>query len=99
MAQEVTERLASFLEGQPEYVLEFTADFGGDTSDYLTLGPDEEAPDPSAIPPTQVGEAIRLFMTDMPASDLPADLDLSEVDWSAIGERMDQIVATSFGLC
>ncbi|MFI5099172.1 MAG: hypothetical protein ACHQE5_01450 [Actinomycetes bacterium] len=74
----------------------FIPDFGGDSSDYIEVAPDE-AVDFAKITPTQVGNGLRQWMETVPAPDLPPDLDLDEVDWTSIGEQLSQIAGTAMG--
>jgi hypothetical protein len=95
MSQAATDGLVSFLGTQPDYLMEFTADFGGDTADYLALAEGGDV-DVQALTAAQVGDALRQFMEIVPAPGLPSDLDLDDVDWEEIGARMDEIVASPF---
>ncbi len=93
MSPDATDRLVTYLGTQAEYVVSFMADIGGDTSDYIELAPDEEV-DFAKITPAQVGNCVRQWMEIVPAPDLPPDLNLDEVNWTAIGERLDEILSS-----
>jgi hypothetical protein len=95
MSQESTDRLVSFLESDPEYLMAFMADFGGKPSAYIEShsgGPF----DFRQLTPTQIGQALRQFVLELPPPEL-ADLDGADVDWAAIGGRIDDIVVASVG--
>ena len=94
MPQDATERLVTILEGAPEYLLGFMADFGGDTSDYIEVAEGEEI-DFARITPAQVGNALRLYMDAVPLPGLPTDLDITEVSWQSLGAQVDQILMTA----
>jgi hypothetical protein len=89
--QEATDRLVSVLEADPEWVMGFMADFGGDTSDYLPLAEGEEI-DFATITPEQVGNAVRQGIDSVPPEGLPPDLDLADVDWADVGARLDSLL-------
>jgi hypothetical protein len=91
-----TDRFISVLEGRGEYVMAFVADFAGDISDYIELA-EADALDPEVLNPQQVGEALRRFVEDEPPPDFPSDLDLGDVDWTAVGQRMDDILSNIAG--
>jgi hypothetical protein len=91
LSQDATDRLIAYLGTRAEYVEGFLADFGGDTSDYIELAPDEVV-DFAKITPAQVGNGMRQWMEMVPAPDLPPDLTLGEVSWIGIGERLDEIL-------
>ena len=97
MPGDATDRLAEYLKTQPEYLVEgFMIDFAGDTSDYIELGPDESV-DFSQITPAQLGNGLRLWMEQLPAPDLPADLHLQDVDWARLGGQLYQIADAAMG--
>jgi hypothetical protein len=91
VTQEATDRLVSVLEADPEWVMGFMADFGGDTSDYIQLAEGEEI-DFATITPEQVGNAVRQGIGAFAPEGLPTDLDLADVDWADVGGRLDSLV-------
>ena len=93
---DATSELLAILEADPEYLWGFMADFGGDASSYIALEEGEEV-DFMAITPTQLGGALRQAMGVVTPDALPADFDLGAVDWTAVGEGLDPILASSFG--
>jgi hypothetical protein len=96
MLQDSTDRLTSVLEGQPEYVLAFMAEVGGDPSDYIE-GASLEVVDFQQVGPAQIGDALHQFVLAVPPPELPSDLDIADVDWAAIGGRLEQILTASMG--
>jgi hypothetical protein len=61
MSQGDTDSLVSLLGAQLDYLMEFTADFGGDTSDYLVLAEGEDV-DPQALTAAETGDGLRQFI-------------------------------------
>jgi hypothetical protein len=96
MSQDSTDRLVSILESQPEYVMAFMAEVGGDPSDYIE-GASGDVVDFQQVTPAQIGEALHQFVLLVPPPELPSDLDVADVDWAAIGSRLEQILTASFG--
>jgi hypothetical protein len=93
MSPNATDVLLSILEGQPQYVMEFTADFGGDPEEYLELAPGEQV-DFMNLTPAQTGIAIRQWIETTPPEGLSADLDLAEVDWARVGAQLGRILGS-----
>lgn len=93
MSPNATEELLSILEGQPQYVMEFTADFGGDPEEYLELA-DGEQVDLMNVTPAQTGIAIRRWIEATPPEGMSADLDLAAVDWATVGAQLGRILGS-----
>lgn len=95
MPQDSTDRLVSILEGQPEYMMGFMAEVGGDPDDYIENATGD-AIDLRQVTSAQIGEALHQFVLADPPPELPSDLDIADVDWAAIGGRLDQILTATF---
>jgi hypothetical protein len=96
MPNDDTERLISILQGQPEYVMDFMADFGGDPEEYIPVQ-DPSTIDFSTITVNQLGDALRQFVETAPPDGLPPDLNLGDVSWVTVGGSVDHILSGFYG--
>jgi len=91
MPSHATERVLAVVESDPALMIGFAAELGGDPEDFSVFA--GETPDLLALDPPTVGAAfaeyvaqLRLYGPDL-VSGL-ADVDLSGVDWAAVGAQI-----------
>jgi hypothetical protein len=87
-----TSRMVAIVEGQPDYVMAFAADFGGDPEQYLPIA--GSAPfDFRTLTAEQLGNAFRQAVEMVPPTGMPADLNLRNVNSGTVGGRVEQVIA------
>ena len=87
-----TSRMVAIVESEPNYVMDFAADFGGDPQEYLSAI--SGAPvDFGKLTVQQVGNAFRQFVEAAPPAGMPADLSLRSVNWGTVGGRVEQVMS------
>ena len=91
MSSHATERVPAVVESDPELMIGFAAELGGDPEDFSVVA--GETPDFLALDPPTVGAAFAEYVAQLRmhgpglVSGL-ADVDLSGVDWAIVGAQI-----------
>ena len=94
---DATARLIAVVDAQPDYVMGFIADFGGDPEEYIPVQ-DPRDIDFAKITPAQTGMAFRQFIETVPPRGLPADLNLADVNWATVGSHIERTASFPGGM-